>query len=295
MRRADLAPATEYGYAHDWRCFVTWCERANLQPLPADSETLSLFVADQLDQGKRVTTVSRYIAGICYQHRQMGFPKPADCQVRKTIRGARRLRAEQPRQMRPITVAQLRQVAAHLGKENTAIATRDQAVMVFGFASGLRRSNLASLNLEDLSFCPEGVMVLIRREKQDRDGRGRLLTVPFGHNSTCPIRALESWIKIRGEFPGPLFTRLDIASSPLGRLSVNAIWKIVKRAIAGIGLDPRFYGPHSLRAGLITEAGIAGVNHLTIALASGHKSLDSLKRYFRPQNFKACAASFVGL
>jgi integrase len=107
---------------------------------------------------------------------------------------------------------------------------------------------------------------------------------------------LEAWLALRGREDGPVFTRLDHARQGAGeRLTGNAIWVRVKRAVARIGLDPQQYGPHSLRAGLITAAGQAGVSHLVIARQSGHKSLDCLQRYFRPDLFGANAAGMVGL
>ena len=296
LQHARMAVATERGYAHDWRTFRTWCERAGRQALPASPETLSLFIADQL-ASKKVVTVCRYAAGVGFIHRREGFPSPLDGSVHQTLRGARRMRAEQPRQMQPLTVAQLRTVAARL--KGSPVAIRNRAIVVVGFATAIRRANLAALSFEDLTFCEEGFCILVKREKQNREGvAGRVVAVPFGRNRiTCPVRALEAWLKIRGRSPGPLFTRLDNASgTDLHPLSCNAIGKIVKGAIAGAGIDARQYGPHSLRSGFITEAGIAGASTLVIAAHVGHKSLESTARYFRPASlFRANCAGLVGL
>jgi site-specific recombinase XerC len=98
----------------------------------------------------------------------------------------------------------------------TPVSIRNRALLLLAFATGLRRSNLTALCLEDLAFCEEGLRILVKREKQNREGvAGRKVGVPLGENPvTCAVRALEEWIKIRGPEPGPLFTRLDTASGP---------------------------------------------------------------------------------
>jgi integrase len=295
LQRAQMAVATEKGYAHDWRTFQAWCDRAKRQALPASPETLSLFIADQLAR-KKVVTVCRYAAGVAFVHRREGYPSPADDSVHRTLRGARRTRAEQPRQMRPLSIAQIRKIAAAL--KGSPAAVRNRAIVLVGFATALRRINLAALRVEDLTFCQEGFCVLVKREKQNREGgAGRTVAVPFGAKPlTCPLRALLAWLKIRGRHAGPLFSRLDSASGTADPLSTNAIGNIVKAAIAGAGIDARQYGPHSLRSGFITEAGIAGASTLLIAAHVGHKSVESTARYFRPAGlFRANCAGLVGL
>jgi integrase len=298
LYQAEMAQATEKGYAHDMRTFRRWCRRARRQPLPASPETVALWIADLLRSGHKVATASRYAAGVAFQHRREGFPNPVDETVRKALKGARRIRCEPVRQMRPLTIAQLRQIARKLARGADPVSLRNRAIVVLGFATALRRSSLARLRFEDLHFRPHGIEVFVRREKQDRQGTGRTVAAPTGRlTATCPVAALKAWLAERGRDPGPLFTRLDNGRlSALDPLTPTAVGNIVKAAIASAGIDARDYGSHSLRAGLITAAGQAGVNHLVIAETSGHRSLDSLKRYFRPENlFQACAGAWVGL
>jgi integrase len=293
-----MAPLTEKGYACDWRTFREWCRRAKLRSLPASPETLSLFLADQL-VSKKVVTVRRYAAGVAYKHSREGYPSPLDDSVRRTLRGASRMRAEQPRQMHPLSVAQLRKVVTVLKKgERTPAVVRNQALLVAGFASALRASNLVALRFEDLTFCPEGVLLLIRREKQNREGgAGRTVALPYGkHRTTCPVRTLKDWLKIRGRSEGALFGRLDHGMAGTELLNRRSLIGIVKRCVAAAGIDESQYSPHSLRSGLITAAGIAGVSALVVGEHVGHKSPESTARYFRPANrFRMNCAGMVGL
>lgn len=68
------------------------------------------------------------------------------------------------------------------------------------------------------------------------------------------------------------------------RLSGAAIGEIVQRAVKLIGLDANGYGGHSLRAGCVTAAVAAGVSDVAIMQRTGHRSVQTLKRYVRLTN-----------
>ncbi len=296
FQHAGLAVNTTLAYQRDWRVFRAWCAAAGRTALPASADTVELYASDLLRRGRKITTVERHAAGIHHYHRVAGAPSPCGPELRALFGGARRLLCQRPNQKDAITLAELRKMVRATG-HRTPIAARNTALLLFGFASALRRSNLAALDREHLTFTPKGVLVRIDHEKQDREGAGREVAVPYGKGkTTCPVRALERWLTWRGRERGALFTRLDNVRPRNAHLSKNAIANIVKRAIARAGLDASRFCTHSLRAGLITEAGQRGVSHLVIAAQSGHRSLDSLQRYFRPLDlFRANACTGLGL
>lgn len=290
---AHASPVTLANYRWEWKHFSAWCERMGRAALPASSDSLSLYLTDMLTQGKNPLTAARATAAIVYFHRERGFESPRSEEVKRILWGARRSCAKQPRQMQPVTLAQVREVAHTLAADASPKSIRDRAIVVIGFASALRRSNLAALDLADVAFVQQGLAILVRKEKNDRLSRGRVVGVPHGQDpGSCPVRCLEAWLAIRGAEPGPLFTSMI---SPLGRLAGDTIWVVVKAAIARV-TDATRYGPHSLRAGFITEAGLQGVPLLVIARQSGHQSLDVLQRYFRPIDaFRANPCTAIGI
>lgn len=246
FQRAHAARTTLRGYAHDWKHFAAWCDEMQRCALPATPDTLSLYITDLLLRRKKVTTAARIVCGVAYTHRQNGAASPVTTEVRNILWGARRLRLELPRQMKPLTLAQVREIAAALESDGTPRTIRDRALVVLGFASALRRSNLAALLLGEIEFCAEGLRIRVRREKQDPAGlRRRIIGVPYGQDLTfCPVGCLHAWLNIRGTESGPLFTRLDPARDhDLQGLSLNGIARVVKAAVARIGLDPTLYGP----------------------------------------------------
>lgn len=297
LQRASLSPRTEQAYNYEFGQFAKWCALIGRAALPASEDTLALYLTHRVTQGHKVSGAVLAAVSVAYKHRVSRLPSPYTEAIHHLLRGAQRVRAERPRQMRPLTLADLRQMSRELLRENTVFSLRDRAILLLGFATALRRSNLVDLTLADLTFGAEGLSVYVRREKQDRAGKGRLIAVPFGqHRTTCAVRATEAWLRERGREPGPLFIRLDHTRGRLLPITGDRVWQIVKAAAERIKLDPENYGPHSLRAGFITAAGTAGVGHLLIASQSGHRSLDSLQRYFRPiEAFRTNACTTLGL
>jgi NAD(P)-dependent dehydrogenase (short-subunit alcohol dehydrogenase family) len=66
---------------------------------------------------------------------------------------------------------------------------------VGGWAAALCRSELVALEVADLSFEPEGVVLTIRRSKTDREGAGATVAIPLGaEDGSCPVLALRRWL-----------------------------------------------------------------------------------------------------
>lgn len=54
-------------------------------------------------------------------------------------------------------------------------------------------SELVGLDLADVEFNRDGVVVSVRRSKTDQEGQGRRVGIPYGsHPQTCPVRAAQA-------------------------------------------------------------------------------------------------------
>ncbi len=293
---AGLRPNTISSYASDWRVFRAWCEAAQRPALPATAETVELYVTDLIGRGRKITTMQRHAVAIQYMHRKAELASPCRRGLRELLSGARRELCQMPGQKQALAAEDLERMVAAIGSA-TASAVRNRALVLFGFASALRRANLAALRREDLTFTGEGVIVRVHHEKQDRHGRGRLLPVPAGkHRQTCPVAALQRWLLCRGNVAGTVFCRV-LNGRPDGRpILGNRIGQIVQEAARAIGLDPKLYGAHSLRAGFVTEALDGGASEIAVARHTGHRSLDTLRLYHRPRSlFRHSAAAALAL
>lgn len=275
--RAAKAPSTLRTYAASWKVFTSWCRANGLTPLPADTETVVAFIASQADRIRPVT-IKKICAAISQAHTLKGFPSPTQSEpVRLTLQGLRRLKGVAPTQKKAFRVEYIRKVLATM--PDSLIGKRDTALLLLGFMTGLRRSELAALNMEDVVYEAEGAVVTIKRGKRDQEGRGRRVPVPYGMaEGLCPVRCLRRWTEAAQVKSGPLFLRLD-AGAPRARLTGWAVAEIVKRSVARAGLDPLVFGGHSLRRGFCSEAARLGAPERDIGRVTGHTSLAQLREY----------------
>ena len=177
---------------------------------------------------------------------------------------------------------------------------RDRALLLVGFAGALRRSELVGIRLEHLRFSKRGVVVTIPFSKTNQVGEHEVVALANGDDpATCPVRALRAWLQASGiGLPakgkvGPVFVKIDRHGQCWDRaLTAQYVAALVKRAVAAAGIRPDGeeeespldldrYAGHSLRAGLVTSAALAGLNEVEIAETTRHKSLDTLRRYRR--------------
>lgn len=285
LGEARRAAATVTGYSCDWRDFGAWCAEAGHTPLPALPETLDLYITSLLvKSGKRVSTAARRLAAVAHFHRQADLPVPDMSKAREAISLVRRDRREQPVGKAALHPSDLASVCRECDAR-TQSGARDRAIILLGFASSLRRSELAELQLSDISFEREGLALLVRHSKTDQDGRGRIIGVWEGRRSlTDPVRALKRWIAMRGDWEGPLFCRFrgdgQMTHESISGESVN---EIVKRCAEAVGLDASRYGAHSLRAGAVTASAALGRSDQELMGLSGHRSAAMVRRYVRSE------------
>jgi integrase len=181
---------------------------------------------------------------------------------------------------------------------DTIAGSRDRCLLLLGFASALRRSELSALNVDDLSFVDLGIVITVRRSKTDQQAHGRQIGVPRGGNpETCPVRTTREWLARAAISSGPVFRPIDRHHSvAVSRLSDRSVATIVKRAAEAAGLDPARFAGHSLRSGFATAAAQAGATEMQIMRQTGHRSTDVLRRYIKPTTlFDQNPAAQVGL
>jgi integrase len=293
---ASRAENTTPVYRTGWAQFTAWCDAHRVIALPASPETVAFYMTDLAKAAKPATIDSR-LAAISAAHRAAGHDSPTKKEaVRLVRRGVRRTLGTAQRQVRPVTVPELRTMLEGLGTDPAGC--RDRALLLLGFAGALRRSELVGLDVADVTETTDGLRVNLRRSKTDQEGAGRTVGIPYGSNLvTCPVRAWRAWLEASGIIEGPAFCPVD-RHGHIGttRLSAQAVALVLKRHASRAGLDPGEVAGHSLRAGLATSAAAAGVPERVIADQTGHRGTVMLRRYIRAGSlFRENAASAVGL
>ena len=100
-----------------------------------------------------------------------------------------------------------------------------------------------------------------------------------------------AWVESR-----PVFRSITQHGEIGARLSSYAVALVVKEYAGALGLDAATYSGHSLRAGLVTSAAIAGASERAITNQTGHRSSAMVRRYIQDGSlFRENAAAKVGL
>jgi len=139
---------------------------------------------------------------------------------------------------------------------------RDVAVMELFYSSGLRLSELAALDVEDVDLYTESVRVF---------GKGRKERVcPVGAPALDAIQKYRSAANVHR---GPLFI-----NSRRGRISTRSIWLILKRYLRHTSI-PISISPHKLRHSFATHLLDRGADLRSVQALLGHASLSTTQIY----------------
>jgi len=173
---------------------------------------------------------------------------------------------------------------------------RDRAILLIGFAGGLRRSEIVGLDIardqtEDgrgwIEVLDKGVLVTLRGKTGWRE-----VEIGLGSSdATCPVVALRTWLKFSRIGHGPLFRRVTGQGKKVGaeRLNDQEVARLVKRTALAAGVRgdlpegdraTKFSG-HSLRAGLASSV---EVDERYVQKQLGHASAEMTRRYQRQRD-----------
>ncbi len=142
------------------------------------------------------------------------------------------------------------------------MALRDAAIMEIFYSSGLRLSELSSLNVADVDVYTESVRVL---------GKGRKERVcPVGAPALQVVSHYRSAAAVQS---GPLFI-----NKSRSRLSPRSIWLVLKRYLRHTSI-PISLSPHKLRHSFATHLLDGGADLRSVQALLGHASLSTTQIY----------------
>jgi integrase len=271
---ATQAKNTQLAYRNDIAHFLKSGGK-----IPATARCIASYLAIHANTLSLVT-LNRRVVAINRAHIEQGFASPTQSTlVADTLRGIRRINGSKQRQVMPLLKVDLVKITKKL---SGLIGLRDKALLLTGFAGAFRRSELVALQVEDVKFVTEGVLIQVRRSKTDQNGIGRNVAIPYTKGRHCPVNALKTWLDKSTIKTGALFRRMNRFDQVTDYgLCAASVALIVKQRVKDVGLNPKQYSGHSLRAGLVTSAAQAGVSSWKIRQQTAHKSDVMLQRYIR--------------
>jgi site-specific recombinase XerD len=286
--RSSKSANTIRAYKSDFNHFIDFCKKNNFKPLPADPKIVSFYIT-HLSSNSKVSTLKRRLASISVIHKIKGYyidiKHPL---IIENLMGIQRKKGVFQKSKNPILINELKEIINAIEKlEKKEIRkARDKALILIGFSGGFRRSELVSIEIEDLEFTKEGIKIFIKRSKTDQSGEGMIKAIPyFKDKNFCPIYFLKKWIEISKINEGLIF---DISDKMVAIL--------VKKYLSAAGFDPKKYSGHSLRSGFATVAADSGADEKSIMTMTGHKTTQMVRRYIKESNlFKNNALNKINL
>ena len=313
--KASRAENTTKAYAADWKHFARWCRRHGANPLVApcpDPQLIGLYLTELAAPTNgaptlSVSTIERQLSGLAWTYAQRGFSLDRkDRHIAMVLAGIKRKHARPPVQKEAILPEDIRAMVATLPHDLRGL--RDRAIVLIGYAGGLRRSEIVSLDAGKDDTPDSGGWVEILKD-------GAVLTlnaktgwreVEIGRGSsdrTCPVHALEQWLHFARIDFGPVFVRTSRDGKRVldKRLSDKHVARLIKATVLTSGIRSdlpetdrlALFSGHSLRAGLASSA---EVDERYVQKQLGHASAEMTRRYQRRRDrFRVNLTKAAGL
>lgn len=280
------AANTERAYRADLAHYAEWCRQQGLTALPATAMVLGRYASD-LAPRKKWATIARRLSAVRKWHELHEEPLPIDDRwLQATLKGIQREHGTHAEQASAFGAAQLKIVLRNLVTENNGVPRfgplRDKVALLLGFTGAFRRSELVALNVEQIHFGEDGVVITYYGSKTNQTGQREEKAIFYSPDtSICPVRTLQEWVTLLERRQGPLLVRVrkwnELTEE---RLTAQSIGAIVKRHVG------TKYSAHSLRASFVTTAKLNGADDSEVMQQTKHKTSAMIRRYTRLDSIK---------
>ena len=276
------AANTIRAYAGDWSRFTAWCQLHELASLPASIEALAGFLTELADAGKKVATIQRHAAAITKAHELAGLDSPtADKKIKVLLKGIAREKKTRIKQAAAFTLSSFKHTIRSIDA-STPTALRNRALLLLGFTGAFRRSELEALNIEDLAFDEEGLVVSLDKSKTNQMGQAEEKAIFYSPELVlCPIRSLQAWLRVLDRSEGPVFVSLRKNQQLTSRRMTTKYINLITQQYLGSG-----YTAHSLRASFVTVSKLNGADDSKVMNQTKHKTSTMIRRYTRLDNVR---------
>ncbi|WP_061286723.1 site-specific integrase [Herbaspirillum chlorophenolicum] len=264
--------------------------------LPADENAIIRYLLAHAGS-LNARTLALRLTALSQWHLYQGFADPAGTpMVRKTLKGIGRTHGRPKKQAKALPIEDLEKIIVKLDSADTFKAKRDSALLQLGYFGGFRRSELAGLQVSDLAWEPDGLIVTLQRSKTDQQGHGIVKAIPYGTGPCCPATALRGWLAAAGISYGAAFRSINkwsmLGEQPIHPASINTILADCAR-MAGLDYVPDL-SSHSLRRGMATSAYRAGADFRDIKRQGGWRHDGTVQGYIEEAGrFKENAAGHL--
>ncbi|MCP2520075.1 tyrosine recombinase XerC [Candidatus Aminicenantes bacterium AC-708-M15] len=259
----NVSAHTIKNYRFDLYRFNEYLEEKNIQLNKVDNVSIRGFMADCFKRGESKSTIARRLAAIrsFFQYLiRRGKLKDNPAKVIST-----------PKQEKKIPSFLTEQEISTLLdsiKPSTPLEARDKAILELLYATGMRLSELVSLNLEDVNLREQLVRVKGKGKKER--------VIPFGR---IALQSLNNYLKLRNTInKGRVDARALFLNYQGKRISPRSVERILEKYVKQLVIK-RKVSPHSIRHSFASHLLSRGADLRAIQELLGHESLSTTQKY----------------
>ena len=296
--KSSKADNTLRAYKSDFRDFGVFCAKHGFNTIPTEPKVVSLYLT-YLSSNSKISTIRRRLVSIGVVHKIKGhYLDTKHPVIIENLMGIKRKKGSVQKGKKPILINHLKQIINVIDEQKMEKIKklRNKTLILLGFGGGFRRSEIISIDYEDLDFVQEGIKITLRRSKTDQFGEGMIKGLPyFSNEKYCPVTNLKNWLILSKIKTGPIFRRFAKGSIlTRHRLTDQSVVLIIKDCLKLAGIENQNFAGHSLRSGFATVAAESGADERSIMAMTGHKTTQMVRRYIREANiFKNNALSKI--
>ena len=298
--KSSKANNTLRAYKSDFTDFGAFCAKHGFNSMPSEPKVVSLYLT-HLSANSKISTLRRRLVSIGVVHKLKGhYLDTKHPVIIENLMGIKRKKGSIQTGKKPILINHLKQIINVIDEQKIEKIKklRNKTLILIGFSGGFRRTELISIDYEDIDFVQEGVKITVRRSKTDQFGEGMIKGLPyFSNEKYCPVLNLKNWLTLSKIKTGPIFRRFAKGSILTGnRLTDQSVVLIIKDCLKLAGIENQNFSGHSLRSGFATVAAESGADERSIMTMTGHKTTQMVRRYIREANiFKNNALNKIKL
>ena len=286
--KSSKANNTLRAYKSDFKNFGAFCAKHGFNSMPTEPKVVSLYLT-HLSANSKISTLRRRLVSIGVVHKLKGhYLDTKHPVIIENLMGIKRKKGSIQTGKKPILINHLKQIINVIDEKKIEKIKklRNRTLILIGFGGGFRRTELISIDYEDIDFVEEGVKINLRRSKTDQFGEGLIKGLPyFSNEKYCPVTSLKNWLTLSKIRTGPIFRRFNKGSKLSNRrLTDQSVVLIIKDCLKLAGIENQNFSGHSLRSGFATVAAESGADERSIMAMTGHKTTQMVRRYIKEAN-----------
>jgi site-specific recombinase XerD len=272
------APSTVRAYKYNFEVFIKYCDENNVTALPAQPEIVAQYIRKLSNGRLKSTSVKIAVASIAAIHNLNSIIDPTQHpDVKIEMRRMYRILGRYSKQAYGINKNLLDKMVA--ATDNSLRGVRDKAILLVAYDSLCRRSELVSLEFEDLVINDKdgSIKLKLRKSKTDPHGIGKNLYL-----SNEAQQALKEWISKSKISSGKIFRAITVAGKIKDSLNSSHVGRIYKKLAANSFTAPdiiKSISGHSMRVGGARALMLSGAQIAIIMNRGRWSKIDTLMRY----------------